>query len=161
MSENTQPSSDQTPPSTPSQPLTSPETSTPASPVAAPSSSSTPPPSSTPPVTNGTPATADPLKPKKKGGMSPYLIALILFVVGIGIGYVLIKQFPGAKPAEKVMQTEPTAVPTVMVSPTVEPSPASGSAMMEKDSSKSGEKTGTTGEKVSPTEAVMSPASSQ
>jgi hypothetical protein len=41
-----------------------------------------------------------PVEPKKRSSKSPYLFVFLAFLVGIGVGYMLIMQFPGSKVAE-------------------------------------------------------------
>jgi hypothetical protein len=57
------------------------------------------------PVTTTTP----PAEPKKRSSKSPFLFAFLAFFVGIGVGYVLILQFPGSKVAETPNDKKVTA----------------------------------------------------
>lgn len=57
------------------------------------------------------PVIPPPDAPKPKAGLpkSPYLYALLTFLLGIGIGYLLITQFPGSKTNEEPVQKAQTA----------------------------------------------------
>jgi hypothetical protein len=59
-----------------------------------------PPPAPAVPPPTLTPAPEAPNSPAAKAPMSPYLYALIAFIVGLGAAYVLITQFPGSKVSE-------------------------------------------------------------
>jgi hypothetical protein len=61
----------------------------------------------TPPVQEPKPLTSEPphaSEPKKGMPKSPFLYALLTFLVGIGVGYLLIVLFPGNKVAENQME---------------------------------------------------------
>src|SRR6476620_5545724 len=52
-----------------------------------------------------------PVEPKKRTAKSPFLWAFLTFLVGIGVGYVLIMEFPGNKIAETPSTNKMTLKP--------------------------------------------------
>jgi hypothetical protein len=61
------------------------------------------------------PTATPPTGPKKRSALSVFLYAFLTFLIGIGVGYVLVMQFPGSKvaqtPQDKKVSAKPLQLP--------------------------------------------------